>query len=258
MSEHQPLQFEIPLNEQCRSFLRAESLISILKHDYSQANPWDSARALGTVVSLYRYIDQADLKQQLLQALDNYIHRLKRLLHTPKVDLQALNQVLESLSGVSKNLGSTHTQFEKILQESALLSQFAGRQITGMTPSFDIPECHFWTHQSLKSKQQFLDSILEPLGPIIQALDQFLNLTRQCALTQQFEAKSGVYKKQYQPTQDIQLINIEVNSDAKVFPRVSANKQCVHIAFYEFDAEHKANIKTQQDIPFYLTSYSLS
>lgn len=247
--------YEFPLNERMRCFLRTESLISCLKYDYAQENYWDNQRSLMTVISLYRFLDQADLKKQLLQAIESYANGLKRLLHTPNVDLTALNRVLEDLDKNIKTLSQTHTQFEKLLQENPILSQYAARQFSAMTPSFDLPELHHWLNLNTKNKQLFLDKILTPLGPIIQSLTHFLNLVRQGAKTQILEAPQGMYKKQAKPSVDLQMIGIGIDKNLGLYPKISANRQCVNISFYEFNLTQTLRPKACDLVPFELTSY---
>jgi cell division protein ZapD len=254
----QQLYYEIPLNERMRSFLRAEYLINALKHDYTQISAHDSKRTLNLVIALYRFLDQTDLKQQLLQSIEQYANGLKRLLHTPEVNLNTLNQVLDNLNSSISKLSATHTQFEKLLQENPILSQLSGRNFDGMSPSFDLPEVYLWMHLDTKTKQSFLDSVLEPLGPIIQSLDQFLSLTRQCSITQDAKATSGIYKKHTKNLNNLQLIGVSYPLDLGVYPKVSANKQCLNISFYELSLKQHTRNRTAQDIPFQLTYCNLS
>lgn len=251
----QYIEFEHPLNERMRTFLRAEHLFQLTKYRFKNLNsPWDSRDCLANAIELYNLIERTEFRSELLKELERHINGLQRLVKTPAVDHQALNKVLRELEHSADVLRNHATKQGYFPKDSEILNALRQRlMIPGGTCSFDIPSFYYWLHLPTKIQQNNIAQWIEMLEPLDKTLSLVLDLTRQSSLPTKEMAVGGTFQKALNAQNSCQLLRLNLRLDSGVYPEISANKYRVNIRFLQAVFDQSKPLVSTQDIPFELT-----
>ena len=165
MTQQPFLNFEHPLNERMRTFLRTEFLFNLAKHRYNNLdNEWDARDCVNSIIELYNLIERTEFRSELLKELERNLNNLEKLSATPSVDHRTLDKVMKNISACSDDVRS-HTSRQGLFPKgSDLLNSIRQRlSISGGTCSFDIPAFHYWINLPVKTRQHFLNLWIEIL-----------------------------------------------------------------------------------------------
>jgi cell division protein ZapD len=238
------INYEFPLNEKIRRFLRIEEIFS--KIDYQQKNR-HSFSEYGLFILLFDLMTTAsrsDLKVELLQTLDAKQIELKNKRNTVKN-----NELIKKISSAKKNLEKSIIQPGFYFGNDRLIQEVKARNDSPFgIVSTDFPELRYWLEIETKDiRKKYFYEKFSPFNPIKDAIKILLTIMRGEANFEKVETDQGLYQMKLNPSKKNDIIIIQVSSSSKFFPHISSNKYAINMQFND----HK-NIKIDQRIKFRL------
>ncbi len=246
--------YEFPLNERIRVFMRLEQLFLQLSHFVVGSTIYDKRAAISVLLDILMIFSRNDLKSELLKELDRHIKVLNQIAHSQGVDTDKLQQILEQLTHVSKNLYRANGKIGISVMESDLFQSISQRNaIPGGSCSFDLPAFHYWLEQEDADQQKDLERWTQPLNNIRTAIDLILNFIRQSSTPKKEMAKAGFFQMSLDTSHPIQLLRVGVDAEIPCFAEISGGKHRFTIRFMKPSSDESRPSQTPNDIPFSLT-----
>jgi cell division protein ZapD len=250
------ISYEFPLNERVRTLLRLEDLFTRIERFITREDSLDHHAALGVLFEILEVAARADLKSDLLQELERQKKTLAALHSNPAISEVALETILNEIDGASTDLLAMNGKIGQHLRDNEWLMGIKQRAcIPGGVCEFDLPSYHYWQHQSIEVRRDYLQSWLNPMLPLQEGFTIILKLLRESGKVHHFTASNGSFQ-QMQGGKVAQMLNINIRSDLPCIPEVSANKYALNIRFVTADYAAKTSLY-DNDVPFDLTFCSL-
>lgn len=243
------INYEFPLNERVRTWLRLEDLYARAAYFMEQEDGKDHHVALGLLFEIMEVGSRADLKSDLLQELERQKKILGALHNNPEISEVALDALLSEIEGASSTLLASSGKMGQHIRENEWLMGIRQRAcIPGGVCEFDLPSYHFWQHQNASERRVALQSWLIPMLPIREGLKIVLRLLRESGKSYHYTAHMGSFQ-QMQGGRIAQLLRMRLDESLMCVPEVSANKYALNIRFLVADYAAKSVIY-DQDVEF--------
>lgn len=247
------INFEHPLNERIRTFLRLEHLFRQLDHCIDQEDQRSSRSAIGTLLDIVAVTARADVRNEILKELDRHGGNLKRLSSQRGVDPDALAEVLEDLRRATEGIQQLNGPIGHAAREDEFLKTIAQRSsIPGGTCSFDLPHFHYWLIQPTELRQARFEEWLRDLKPALVAIQLALSLVRSSSTSRQVVAEGGFYQEALDPMAPVQMLRVGLASGEAIFPEISGHKNRFSIRFMNAEPRGRAT-PHGADVSFRLT-----
>ena len=170
---------------------------------------WDSRAVIASLLDILTIFSRNDLKSEILKELDRHSTVLTKISQNQNVDQSRLEQILDQLDAISKDLYATNGKIGYSLMESELFKTVSQRSsIPGGTCAFDLPEYHHWLQQSDEQRKQDLEFWIQPFKSIRIAIDLILSFIRQSTTASNECAKAGFYQQTLDRGLPFQLLRI--------------------------------------------------
>jgi cell division protein ZapD len=249
--------YDYPFNERIRTLLRVEDLFAKVLHNVAAGHEYHHHCALLTLLQILDVVDRSELKSELLQELDRQKHAMHLLVGNPAIVADALQATLKDIDIASNGLRLETTKLGQTLRANEWLMSIKQRAgIPGGVCEFDVPSYHYWLGLGEERRTKDLQSWLQPLIPMQQAIVIILRILRGSGLTSKLVAVNGAYQKMLGGAKPAQMLKIEMDDDATCFPEVSANKYAINIRFNSLDCTQNPQ-KFEDDVQFSLTLCNL-
>jgi cell division protein ZapD len=246
--------YEQPLNERIRTFLRLELLFQQAWHHLNGESAWDSRAALQALNEICNVFGRSDLKTEVLKELERQTSTLARMERSPGVDRSRLGQILDELEVLTDRLYALSGQPGSALKNHELLGSIRQRStIPGGTCAFDLPAYHLWLQSPSAARARELKAWLASFGPIQQAIELVLRLTRHSATPTQEEAPEGFFQRNLDPNLPCQMIRVAISGDANCFAEISGGRHRFTVRFLAQPELAERATQVNRSIPFELT-----
>jgi cell division protein ZapD len=243
--------YEYPLNERTRSFLRLEFLFKQISHFLDDDSSWSSRAALASLVEIQEVVARSDLKTEILKELERHSSSLNRLKQQSGIDQSRLEEILSHLERLIKEIYDNNKPFGHQLKSNDFLIAIRQRVvIPGGMCDFDLPVYHHWLNNTPQQRIDMIKEWLAVYDLLSEAVHLILKLIRESTLHHQEIAEEGIYQKTLDSNSPCQLVRIALPADSKYFPEVSGGKHRVSIRFMSSeDVSIKAK-QTHDDVVF--------
>ncbi|MBO1518200.1 cell division protein ZapD [Oceanisphaera pacifica] len=226
------LVYEYPLNEKCRNYLRLNDLLQQIKQCRSLTAQGQTTALFKALLDIIELLERCDIRTDLAKDLTVQKEKLAAWATVPGIDASALNQLEQQLADLSQQLPKS-PRFGQQLREDKLLSAVRSRfAIPGGLCAFDVPQLHYWLHQSKACQQQDIDAWLAQLQLLQQGLELQLTLWREVGQFQTLRAHNGFFQDDAANTH---IIRLRLSADQAIYPVVSGNKYRYTIRFMPVD-----------------------
>ena len=252
MSEH--IIFEQPLNERIRTFLRLEFLFKRIARSMMGDSEQHHRDALDALLSMLNVFERGDLKQEIMKEIERLISNLSALEHMPGVDKQVLDGLLAELDESLDALYMQKSSLGQSLKDNDFLYGIRQRSsIPGGTCEFDLPAYHFWLqHTPATTRAEQLDHWLTHCSPVKHAVNISLRLIRNSTGFRDEQATDGFFQSNLDSSHPYQLIRVEVDKSAVLFPEISGGKHRFTVRFMQFDINQRPQ-QAFTTVPFRLS-----
>jgi len=249
--------YEHPLNEKIRTYLRLEHLFRQANHHCPHADTWSSRAAVDALLDIISIFARADIKTDLLKELERHRLKLFAIKEMQGVDIQRLDQILNQLEGVNRQLHQINGQVCQALKENEFLKSIMQRSsIPGGTCAFDLPLYHHWLQQPPEFRQAELKQWMSTLGAIESAIKLLLSLIRGSTHPTRELAKGGFYQQPLDAQHPAQLIRVGLPKESPLFAEISGGKHRFSIRFLQ-PVESERPTQSTGDITFFLNCCTL-
>lgn len=246
------LLFEHPLNERCRTLLRLSRLFSQFEKHLNREDPWSSRTALQALLDISAILARPDIKSELIKELERHDASLSAMINYPNVDKARLQQILDDISTLSNGLKQTGGQLGHALRNDEFLNGIAQRiAIPGGSFDFDLPLLHYWLHLPHPERASRLDSWRDEVTIVQGAVELLLTLIRNSTTSQQAMAEQGFYQQSLNSKSAIQMVQVQLSMQHRVFAEISGSKHRFCIRFME-TGDLANPVQSTADIPFQL------
>jgi len=247
------IDYEFPLNERMRVFMRLEQLFLQLDHCISGDNIWDKRSTISTLVDILQIFSRHDLKAETLKELERHANRLNQLSNNQDVDTHRLQQILDDLSSTSQSLYARNGKVDISSMQSTLFQAISQRNsIPAGDCSFDIPAYHFWLQQSNEVQQHSINTWVDQFAHIRKAIELTLNFLRLSGSPTDLIAKQGFYQATLETAQPYQLAILQMDSTIPYYAEISGGKHRITARFMNLEMGMERPKQATQDIPFKL------
>ena len=246
-------EFEQPLTERLRTFLRLEFLFEQARFHLENDADFSSRAVITSLLDIKAILLRGDVRAEVLKELERHSQQLGQYRGQAGVDQGRLNRILEQLSGLSRALHDSGPHYLQRIKESEFLNAIKHRSaIPGGTCEFDLPEYSFWLRQSAEVRQRDLGRWFGDLRPLLEAVSEMLWLARESTPPIDCVAKQGLYQYNVSKESSCQLLRVSLDPTASVYPEVSGSQHRFTIRFMESGASADRRVQTTSDIPFKL------
>ncbi|MCE0493381.1 cell division protein ZapD [Vibrio salinus] len=236
-------QFEHPLNEKTRIYLRVEALLRQLEHASQFSDGYQHQLFFRSLFDLLDIFEQIQLKNELAKDMEKQRILYRSWLNVDGVDESTLVALLSEIDHVHSLLMSSD-RFGFSLKEDRFLSSIRQRfNLPGGSCCFDLPALHFWLNLPAKQKQSDAADWTKTLEPLSKALKLWLKLTRETGTYRSQTAKAGFFQSD---AEEANILRLLIPLEYGVYPMISGHKNRFAIKFIEFET----NQACSQDVTF--------
>ena len=244
-------EYEQPLNERMRTFMRLEFLYQQMLYNAEQDADWATRAATTGLLDIIAILTRGDVRTDTLKELDHQLDNLKRFQSQPGVDNARLSSLIQNLDNSRGELQSVGTHFLQPLKDSEFLSAIKHRSaIPGGTCEFDLPEFSYWLRQPFARRQQDLSTWLSIIRPVCDAVVELLWLIREIAQPTDRLAINGMYQHTMPKAEQCQMLRVLLPAGSPLFPEISGSHQRFTVRFLEWSTIEQRAVQTRHDVSF--------
>lgn len=245
--------YELPLSERIRIFLRLEDLFEQMLHFSQHDGEWQNRAELSCLLDIIAISGRTDLRNEITKEIERHTKRLVIFAQNPKVDREKLEQSIDQLNLLNRQLFSSNGRIDQILGQVDLLKCLSQRNsLPGGTCDFDLPVYHFWLNKPLNIRREQIESWTSHLKPIRQSISLLLQFIRYSAAPTPKTAHAGFYQQSLDTNQPVHLLRVSLNQGSQYFAEISGGKHRFTIRFM-LPLESERPSQTSDDIDFTLS-----
>ncbi len=247
-------EYEQPLNERMRTFMRLEFLYQQLLYNTEQDADWATRAATTSLLEILAILSRGDVRSDVHKELDRQLDVLEGYKIQPAVDVKRLSALIKNLADSRATLRSIGANFLQPLKECEFLSSVKHRSaIPGGTCEFDLPEYSHWLRQPFPRRQQDMQGWLQVIQPVCDAVIEVLWLIRESAQPQERLAINGMYQHNMQRDAHCQMLRVTLPPNSPLFPEISGSQHRFTMRFLEWSTIDSRAVQTGHDVTFHIS-----
>ena len=245
------INYEYPLTERIRTFLRIEDLFGRARHFLDRGDSHDHHVVLVTLFEILEVCSRAELKSELLQELERDRQAMAAYRENEQADQTKLAQVLARIEQAQSDLLLAGKIGHHLRSNEWLMSIRQRANLPGGVCEFDLPTYHRWLHYPPERRSADMKSWIGPLLPIQEAAEVALGLLRDTGRAEPQIAVRGAYQKMM-TGKVAQMVRISLPDSEPMVPETSANRYALNIRFLLATDEPRPRT-CETDVAFQLT-----
>ncbi|WP_258239872.1 cell division protein ZapD [Pseudidiomarina homiensis] len=221
------IDYEYPLHERVRTYLRLEHLKQLLKPS-AAVDASNYGRYFDALFAILELCERSDVRTDVQKDLDRRRAQLQVWAQHPDVNQAQLQALAERVQGAIQAI-QPMTRIGSHLKQDRLLS--VTRQRFGMpggTCNFDVPQLHYWLHQSQEHRDADCERWWGEFKVLFEGMQLELELLRGQSQFEWVVAEGGLLQESTEP---LSLLRIRVPADVPAYPVISGHKQRFSIRF---------------------------
>ncbi len=247
------IQYEQPLSERMRTFLRLEFLADQARHHAGRESAWSSRAAINSLIEILTIVTRSDVRGEVLKELERQGARLSRYASTPGVDRDRLEAVLGQVAELRSHLNQMGANYTQVLKDSEFLAAIRHRSaIPGGTCEFDLPDFKHWLTLPHEIRQSDFEGWFGILRPLCEAVEALLWMTRESGPGATVTASRGMFQHAMDRSDAAQLVRIGLPENSDLFPEVSGGQHRFTIRFLGWTGIDHRPVQVDQDVDFLL------
>jgi cell division protein ZapD len=217
--------YELPLSERMRTFLRLEFLYQQMLYNCEDESGWATRATITTLLEILAILSRGDVRGEIHKELDHQIGLLQRFQSQPGVDTTRLDSLIRNLVESRVEVDAIGTQFLQPIKESEFLRAIQHRNsIPGGTCEFDLPEYNHWLRQPYSRREQDLSLWIGAIRPLCDAVVEVLWLVRESGESLDKTAINGMYQHSMQKDTNCRLLRVVLPDGSALFPEISGSQ----------------------------------
>ena len=249
----QLVEFEHPLTERIRTFLRIELLNQQACFHAEDTSELGARAALSSLLDILNLFRRGDVRMEVIKELELQRQNLASYIREPDVDHELLEGSLEDLKELQSKIGDSGTVFPNLLKESHFLFNINHRSsIPGGTCTFDLPDYGYWLKLPHDVRGEQYQAWLQSFAPISDAVNHIMWLIRQTSQPLERTVESGLYQTNLQGDARPRLIRVLLPVAGGIYPEISAGKQRFTLRFVHWRGTDVRPVQVQNPVTFLL------
>lgn len=228
--------YEHPLNEKVRLLMRLELIFNQIEDCKHVSNVNNVQPFFKFLFDCIEVLERNDIRPTLSYYLDELERNMLRWANHPEIHDESLQVKLKEAVNLQAELANMSKSCQKLKEDKFLASLRQRFGIAGGTCDFDLPQLHFWTRKPVQERQADVESWLEVIAPLKQALDFSLLFLRESAPFASKVAEGGFFQDNCD--ESVSLLRVKYDANAGVFPTISGSKHRYSITFMEPDCAY--------------------
>lgn len=254
-TEAATVDYEQPLNERLRTYLRLEFLFRQAQYHQQGTDAWSTRAAMNSMLEILAITARGDCRTDALKELERQLAVLNEFRNKSGVDGERLQNIMARLTHHRTELNSVGGVFMQGLRDSEFLSAIRHRSaIPGGTCGFDLRDYFHWLNQGFEVRKADLDGWMEHIRILCEAVIYLLWVTRQNARPRREVAVGGSFQLNLDRDSHCQLLRITLPAGTDLFPEISGSHYRCSIRFLRWQGAQTRPIQSEQDVPFLLTT----
>jgi cell division protein ZapD len=247
-------QYEQPLSERMRTFLRLEFLYQQMLYNSEREADWATRATISTLLEILAILSRGDVRSDVHKELDQQLGILQKFRSQPGVDSGRLDALIHNLAASRDELSHIGTAYLQPLKDSEFLNAIKHRSaIPGGTCEFDLPEYNHWLRQPFARRQQDMESWSGSIRPVCDAVTELMWLIRESAEPKEKVAINGMYQHSMQKDGHCRLLRVSLAGGSSLFPEISGSQHRFTVRFLEWSTIDSRAVQTGHDVPFQLS-----
>ncbi len=228
------IEYEFPLNERIRKFLRIEEIFKKMEAQINSKNDFSYYSCFNTFFEIMAVASRADLKGELIQEIEKQRSKMKTKMKTKK-NILINNELYKTRVKLEKSKTVPGFSFggDKFLTElkTRAASPF------GIVSS-DFPEFQYWLQKTNEiERKAYFAGKLNDFLPIKVAITNLMKLLRRNVKNKSIQTSSGSLQYKLDPLLKNDLVIISLSETSKFYPNISSNKYAVNVHFSKVSNE---------------------
>ncbi len=238
--------YEYPFNERIRTYLRLEQLFGRLSELLPRSPALDHHFALQTIFEIMDVASRSDMKSDVLKEIERHKQQLNGYRGNPAISEAALDTVIARLDELFSRLSQRSGKTGQSLTENDWLMSIRSRiGIPAGTCSFDLPAYCHWQHRSAARRQADLQTWVEPLAPLADAIALLLKLLREAGSAQKVIAIGGQFQQNLPQGRTYQLLRLRIDPALNLIPEISGNRLLISVRLLRQGDEQRLQLAPQ-------------
>jgi len=248
------MNYEQPLSERMRTFLRLEFLYQQILYYTEREADWATRATISTLLEVLAILSRGDVRSDVHKELDHQLGILQRFQSQPGVDGGRLDTLVQNLAASRDELSQIGTSFLQPLKDCDFLNAIKHRSaIPGGTCEFDLPEYNHWLRQPFARRQEDVEVWMASIRPVCDAVAELLWLIRESAQPSERMAINGMYQHSMQKGGHCRLLRVSLAGGSSLFPEISGSQHRFTVRFLEWSTIESRAVQTGHDVPFQLS-----
>jgi cell division protein ZapD len=248
------VQYEQPLNERMRTFMRLEFLYQQLLYYCELESDWATRAATEGLLDIVAILMRGDVRSDVYKELDRQIDSLQRFKSEPAVDSKRLDALIHNLADSRNGVNAVGPRFLQPLKDSEFLNAIKHRKgIPGGTCEFDLPVYSHWLRYPYERRARDLGRWIDAIRPVCDAVVELLWLARESSEPKQKLAINGMYQYNVQKGATCRLLRVALPEGSSLYPEISGSQHRFTIRFLEWSSIDRRAAQTGHDVSFHLS-----
>ena len=249
----QLMEFEHPLTERIRTFLRIELLNQQACFHADDTSELGARAALSSLLEILNLFRRGDVRMEVIKELELQRQNLASYNREPDVDHDLLEGNLKDIKELQSRVGDSGTVFPNLLKESSFLFNINHRSsIPGGTCIFDLPDYGYWLKLPHDVRGEQYRAWLRSFAPISDAVTRIMWLIRQTSQPLERTVESGLYQTNLQGDARPRLIRVLLPVAGGIYPEISAGKQRFTLRFVHWRGTDVRPVQVRDPVTFLL------
>lgn len=226
------LEYEQPLNEKIRVYLRLEFLAQQLQSNLIQDH---KHRCFYPLFALCELTERGDYRMDVIKDLERQVRDLTKFMQHPETDKDQLNAILAQLNHYKDALQAIDRPGAALKKDKFITALRQRFNMPGACCNFDLPQLHFWLGLDWQTRQAQYQEWQSYFEPLLAPVELLLKLTRQPSEFSSQTAQAGFY--QGTSEHSLSLIRVNIDSAQGCYPTISGHRNRYAIHFVDFNKQ---------------------
>ena len=247
------MEFEQPLTESMRTFLRIELLHQQALFHAEDPTELSARAAVSSLLEVLTILGRGDVRAEIIKELKRQSEILTSFTRQPGVDPARLRGLVDDVQKLRDRLTDSGPQFIHPLKDCNFLNAIKHRSyIPGGTCKFDLPDYGYWLRLPDEERTKQFQEWLEIIRPVCDAVTQVLWLTREANQPTEQTAIQGMYQHNMGRRLQPNLVRIVLSAAGGIYPEISAGKHRFTVRFVKWQGIDLRPVQVDRDVRFLL------
>ena len=247
------LEFEQPLNEKMRTFLKVEALYQQVLFHSEDTTDFSARVAVSYLLDIVAILGRGDIRVEVLKELERHLAVLSHYRRQQGVDVARLQSLVANIDDLRNQLTEAGPHFMNGIKECEFLNAIKHRSsIPAGTCMFDLPDYGYWLRRPHAERAAQFSEWTSALRPLCDAIAELLWLTRESNDPVEHVAAGGMYHHNLDRNESFNLVRVILPSDSGLYPEISAGQHRFTVRFVRWQGVDQRPIQAAQSVRFML------